>query len=116
MTVADLQAAMRHCRFTYGKPESVVDELFEAATDSMCALTSKTASQDHQGGGVPGGGTDVIAGFQSRQRPLPAETSGRSGGKPRLCRSCDASWFRQVGCSVDELKWLARILGQTPCS
>lgn len=42
MTTADLQAAMRHFQYTYGKPESVVDELFEAATDRLWALTSKT--------------------------------------------------------------------------
>jgi hypothetical protein len=36
-----LAAAMRHFQRTYGKPESVVDELFEAATDRLWALTSK---------------------------------------------------------------------------
>ena len=41
MTVADLQEAMRHFQRAYGNPESVVDELFEAATDRLWALTSK---------------------------------------------------------------------------
>jgi hypothetical protein len=44
MPTEELQAAMRHFQTTYAKPESVVDELFEAATDRMWALTSK-----HQG-------------------------------------------------------------------
>ena len=33
MTVADLKATIRHFQRTYGNPESVVDELFEAASD-----------------------------------------------------------------------------------
>jgi hypothetical protein len=41
MTIADLKAAIRHFQFTYGKPESVVDELFEATSDRLWALTSK---------------------------------------------------------------------------
>jgi hypothetical protein len=41
MTVADLQEAMRHFQRAYGNPESVVDELFEGATDRLWALTSK---------------------------------------------------------------------------
>src|SRR3546814_1075578 len=32
---------MRHFQRTYEKPESVVDELFEATTDRLWALTSK---------------------------------------------------------------------------
>lgn len=41
MSTADLDAAMRHFQRTYDKPDSVVDELFEAATDRLWALTSK---------------------------------------------------------------------------
>ena len=41
MTYAELNAAMKHFQTTYGKPENVVDELFEAATDRLWALTSK---------------------------------------------------------------------------
>jgi hypothetical protein len=41
MTVAELQEAMRHFQRAYGNPESVVDELFEATTDRLWALTSK---------------------------------------------------------------------------
>ena len=41
MTVADLQEAMRHFQRAYGNAESVVDQLFEAATDRLWALTSK---------------------------------------------------------------------------
>jgi hypothetical protein len=41
MSIADLRAAIRHFQHTYGKPESVVDELFEAASDRLWALTSK---------------------------------------------------------------------------
>ena len=41
MPVSDLQEAMRHFQRVYGNPESVVDELFEAATDRLWALTSK---------------------------------------------------------------------------
>lgn len=41
MTVADLKATIRHFQQTYGNPESVVDELFEAASDRLWALTSK---------------------------------------------------------------------------
>jgi Predicted NTPase (NACHT family) len=41
MTRADVEAAMKHFQRTYGKPEEVVDELFEAATDRLWALTSK---------------------------------------------------------------------------
>lgn len=41
MKVADLQAAMRHFQHCYGKPQDAVDELFEAATDRLWALTSK---------------------------------------------------------------------------
>lgn len=44
MSIADLKAAIRHFQYTYGKPESVVDELFEATSDRIWALTSK-----HQG-------------------------------------------------------------------
>ncbi|MBM0255560.1 NACHT domain-containing NTPase [Micromonospora sp. 4G55] len=41
MSVADLKAAIRHFQFTYGKPLSVVDEMFEATSDRLWALTSK---------------------------------------------------------------------------
>jgi hypothetical protein len=41
MSHADVEAAMKHFQRTYGKPEDVVDELFEAATDRLWALTSK---------------------------------------------------------------------------
>lgn len=41
MTTKELDAAMRHFQRTYQKPESVVDELFEATTDRLWALTSK---------------------------------------------------------------------------
>jgi hypothetical protein len=41
MPTDELQAAMRHFQQTYEKPESVVEELFEAATDRLWALTSK---------------------------------------------------------------------------
>ncbi|MFE5567063.1 NACHT domain-containing protein [Amycolatopsis japonica] len=44
MSIADLKAAIRHFQYTYGKPESVVDELFEATSDRLWTLTSK-----HQG-------------------------------------------------------------------
>ena len=41
MPTDELDAAMRHFQRTYGKSESVVDELFEATTDRLWALTSK---------------------------------------------------------------------------
>lgn len=41
MSVADLKASIRHFQRTYGNPETVVDELFEAASDRLWALTSK---------------------------------------------------------------------------
>lgn len=41
MSVGGLKAAIRHYQTTYGNPESVVDELFEGATDRLWALTSK---------------------------------------------------------------------------
>ena len=41
MAYAEVAAAMKHFQRTYGKPEDVVDELFEAATDRLWALTSK---------------------------------------------------------------------------
>ncbi|OLF17415.1 NACHT domain-containing protein [Actinophytocola xanthii] len=41
MSIADLKAAIRHFLYTYGKPQSVVDELFEATSDRLWALTSK---------------------------------------------------------------------------
>ncbi|MGW0486331.1 NACHT domain-containing protein [Nonomuraea sp. NPDC003214] len=37
----EVEAAMKHFQRTYGKPENVVDELFEAATDRLWALTGK---------------------------------------------------------------------------
>lgn len=42
MTVNDLKATMCHFQRTYENPESVVDEMFEAATDRLWTLTSKT--------------------------------------------------------------------------
>lgn len=41
MAFDEVDAAMKHFQRTYGKPEEVVDELFEAATDRLWALTSK---------------------------------------------------------------------------
>ncbi|MEU4580166.1 hypothetical protein [Nonomuraea sp. NPDC023979] len=41
MTRDEVEAAMKHFQRTYGKPENVVDELFEAATDRLWALTGK---------------------------------------------------------------------------
>ena len=41
MSVAELQEAMRHFQRAYGNPETIVDELFEAASDRLWALTSK---------------------------------------------------------------------------
>lgn len=41
MPVEALKAAMRHFQRTYGHAESVVDKLFEGATDRLWALTSK---------------------------------------------------------------------------
>ena len=42
MKVDQLQAAMKHFQTCYAKRHDVVDELFEAATDRLWALTSKT--------------------------------------------------------------------------
>lgn len=41
MAYDEVEAAMKHFQRTYGKREDVVDELFEAATDRLWALTSK---------------------------------------------------------------------------
>ncbi|MFI9811650.1 NACHT domain-containing protein [Saccharothrix variisporea] len=41
MSVRDLKAAIRHFQHTYGNPETMVDELFEATSDRLWALTSK---------------------------------------------------------------------------
>lgn len=41
MAFAEVDAAMKHFQTTYGKPETVVDELFHAASDRLWALTSK---------------------------------------------------------------------------
>lgn len=41
MTVAELKAAMRHFQVANGNRESVVDKLFEGATDRLWTLTSK---------------------------------------------------------------------------
>lgn len=41
MSIADLKATIRHFQRSYGNPESVVDELFEAASDRLWTLTSK---------------------------------------------------------------------------
>lgn len=37
----EVKAAMKHFQSTYGKPENIVDELFEAVSDRLWALTSK---------------------------------------------------------------------------
>jgi hypothetical protein len=42
MKVGELQGAMRHFQQCYGKREGVVDELFDAVSDRLWALTSKT--------------------------------------------------------------------------
>ena len=42
MTIGDLKATIRQFQRTYGNPETVVDELFEAASDRLWTLTSKT--------------------------------------------------------------------------
>jgi len=41
MSVEDLKEAMRHFQRTYGNRESIVDKLFEGASDRLWALTSK---------------------------------------------------------------------------
>ncbi|CPR93237.1 large ATP-binding protein [Mycobacteroides abscessus] len=41
MTVDDLKAAMQHFQRAYGNRESIVDQLFEGASDRLWALTSK---------------------------------------------------------------------------
>ena len=41
MAYDEVAAAMKHFQRTYGKHEDVVDELFEAATDRLWAMTSK---------------------------------------------------------------------------
>lgn len=41
MTVADLTAAMHHFQKAYGRSEDIVEQLFQAATDRLWALTSK---------------------------------------------------------------------------
>lgn len=41
MSIGDLKAAMRHFQHTYGNRESIVDQLFEGASDRLWALTSK---------------------------------------------------------------------------
>ena len=41
MPTADIKATMRHFQRTYSNPETIVDDLFEAATDRLWALTSK---------------------------------------------------------------------------
>lgn len=41
MSVGALKAAIRHFQTTYGNPQTVVDDLFEGATDRLWALTSK---------------------------------------------------------------------------
>nr|WDS96160.1 hypothetical protein mcr_00200 [Micrococcus sp.] len=42
MSVNELTAAMRHFQRTYGNRESIVDQLFEGASERLWALTSKT--------------------------------------------------------------------------
>lgn len=41
MSIDNLKAAMRHFQRTYGNRESIVDQLFEGASDRLWALTSK---------------------------------------------------------------------------
>ncbi|NKX92163.1 large ATP-binding protein [Sanguibacter hominis ATCC BAA-789] len=41
MSVGELKEAMRHFQRTYGNRESIVDQLFEGASDRLWALTSK---------------------------------------------------------------------------
>lgn len=41
MSVDELKAAMQHFQRTYGNRESIVDQLFEGASDRLWALTSK---------------------------------------------------------------------------
>lgn len=41
MAYSEVEAAMKHFLRTYSKQESIADELFEAATDRLWALTSK---------------------------------------------------------------------------
>ncbi|WP_395311301.1 large ATP-binding protein [Mycobacterium sp. AMU20-3851] len=41
MSVAELKEAMRHFQRTYGNRETIVDELFEGASDRLWTLTSK---------------------------------------------------------------------------
>lgn len=41
MSIDDVKAAMRHFQRTYGNRESIVDQLFEGASDRLWALTSK---------------------------------------------------------------------------
>lgn len=41
MSIADLKESMRHFQRTYGNRETIVDELFEGASDRLWALTSK---------------------------------------------------------------------------
>jgi hypothetical protein len=41
MSIDDLKAAMRHFQRTYGNRESIVNQLFEGASDRLWALTSK---------------------------------------------------------------------------
>ncbi|WP_219826072.1 NACHT domain-containing protein [Nonomuraea typhae] len=41
MARGEVEAAMKHFQRTYGKPENVVDTLFDAATDRLWALTGK---------------------------------------------------------------------------
>lgn len=41
MSVEELKEAMRHFQRTYGNRESIVDQLFEGASDRLWALTSK---------------------------------------------------------------------------
>jgi len=41
MSIDELKAAMRHFQRTYGNRESIVDQLFEGASDRLWALTSK---------------------------------------------------------------------------
>ncbi|MEN8675001.1 hypothetical protein [Nocardioides sp.] len=42
MATVKLQAAMRHFQFCYGNNQSIVDDLFEAISDRLWALTSKS--------------------------------------------------------------------------
>ncbi len=73
MTVADLTAAMRHFQKAYGRSEDIVEQLFQAATDRLWALTSKLEGiyefEVHQ--------PDRPAPSRRRRRPTPRRSAFR---------------------------------------